>query len=80
MGALPLAGLPLAMGLTTPAFGQGFQDALGPGAESRALAGAVTAGASGAQASFINPAGLGRVERVEFYLGLGLRSFGVYPV
>ena|GEM_PF-1928430 len=58
--------------LALPASAQGFQDALGPGAESRALGGAVTAGASGAQASFANPAGLARAERPEVYFGMGL--------
>jgi hypothetical protein len=58
--------------LSSLASAQGFQDALGPGAGSRALAGAVSAGAVGAEATFINPAGMARGERAELYVGLGL--------
>lgn len=62
----------LAVGAAKRASAQGYQDALGPGAESRALGGAVTAGGEGASATFTNPAGLGRVERPELYLAMGL--------
>jgi hypothetical protein len=58
--------------VSLPAHAQGYQDALGPGAESRAFGGAVSAGARGASAAFINPAGLGLAERPEVYVGLGV--------
>lgn len=51
---------------------QGYQDALGPGAESRALGGAVSAGSRGASAAFTNPAGLALTELPEVYLGMGI--------
>lgn len=69
------AGVRAALGLlalSLPAAAQGYQDALGPGAESRAFGGAVSAGARGASATFINPAGLGLAERPEVYVGFGL--------
>src|SRR5688572_6338927 len=72
VGALARAAVALGVSLSGSAFAQGFQDALGPGAEARALGGAVSAGARGAQAGFVNPAGLGRTERPELYLGMGL--------
>ena len=72
VGALALASVGILAGWSEPALGQGFQDALGPSAESRALAGAMSASARGASASFINPAGLGRAERPEVYAGFGL--------